>query len=249
MSEQPNESMGRPESQNLIRSFKDKYPENLEGITALEQLTAFFEEEKEQLKYRGDQSPEALKLRESLIQYQMLVAHFIIANGHDRELLEDFWKVSEDVVNQLEYNDGINFKVFRFGILTQVAVYKIFEKIKKDPRTPHPREDLTYKIDLWADENTPIQIKGRTVGSKFKILNLDDTGMDAQRKRNEGISELLLRHLKRFKKNVTRPGSPFGDENAKGLLVAIPHDTFDLVTGEPSEEVMRVAKEYLGIQE
>lgn len=236
-----------PEQQPFRAESETKYSEEMavdtethsgktEEAFLLEELGPFFEIEKKHLQVRGQHTPEALELREQMIQYQDVLAHYIIAQGNDREALKSFWQRAEAIAEKSRA--GGTFGSMRNGVLTQVAAYKIFEKIERQPRRPHPKEDLNLKVDLWIDQDTPIQIKGRTSGAP-KVLALEDSKV-----RKPGVSRLLMKHLRKFKRNITRD-QPINDEGElQAFLLALPRQTFDPVTGEPSQEAIEYVKEY-----
>lgn len=219
-----------------------------EEETILQQVIPWF---KEQIDYHQNsadaQSEEGVRSREQLAEYMYLVTHFILFNGDDREYLEKFWAKLYEADEQLSWMEKEKFKAqlrsFQKGVLTQVAAYKIFEALNMNPRLATPQDDIKYKIDLWIVDNTPVQVKGRTSGM-VKILRLEDKNKDE--KRPKGVTNLINKHLKKFEQHVRQYE---GNLDPSGVLIAIDWGSFDAITGEPTAESIRTAREELGVVE
>ena len=141
---------------DIRRVYEEKYPDQLEGISALFDLASFLDLDK-RLDAHEEKGKERSALIDEVTRYQYLLTH-LIARTSDKEFLGSFWQIAEDVARKKENIRSLN--MMRKGILSQVAVLKIMEKIGASPTLSHPRDDARHAIDLWIDAKKAVQVKG-----------------------------------------------------------------------------------------
>jgi len=108
-----------------------------------------------------------------------------------------------------------------------------------------PKEDAFEAIDLYADDETAIQVKG--VGkTEATVVETDAIAYPAIAFENKLLNARLENDLKRFKIKISEHNKRT-QENLKGYLITIPYDQIDPVTGEPSENLIGTIKSKAGM--
>lgn len=229
----------------IHEKFLREYPDQLEGVEALFGFKDVLNSDRK-LREGEVLAEERGKIFEELTQYQFLVSHFIKENTENREFLELFWEALKEISkpdNLREYN------IYRHGILTQVATFKIFEKLGDHPVMSHPKEDAFKSIDMWVGEDA-IQIKGDAKATKLEVVEVKDGGVvavpgvlvDSNNKSRYFTNEMFSKILK-FKIKFEEYKKMLGKESMKAYFVVIPFSMIDPVTGEPSDELVDEVKE------
>lgn len=228
----------------LQEMYFREYPDQLEGVTVLFELANFNKLNKKVSEDRKEYKTQKSDFEE-LTQYQFLLTDFILYNSEDKEFMQNFWKVwakiSEDQNLLREFN------LLKRGILSQVAVHKLFDKLGYSPRLAHPREDAFDAIDIWTEAGDVVQIKG-TDKNQPVILESEEIAFPAVEVKDKGtlkyLNSFMMQHAQRFRTKLQR----FNEKThqaAKGYFVVIPYTKFDHITGEPDREfVERVRVEF-----
>ncbi|MFA5020754.1 MAG: hypothetical protein WC517_01690, partial [Patescibacteria group bacterium] len=148
----------------LKSEYEENYPDQLESVEALFGIRSLLmkqgeidkrkKEKQEGLETKGDKESreEIMGKFRDLTEYQFLFTHFLIKHSEDRVLLEEFWDAAEQIAKRMNMSRELN--MFRRGQISQVATYKIMEKIGHQPDLSHPDEDAFSAIDLWDDQDT-----------------------------------------------------------------------------------------------
>ncbi len=185
---------------------------------------------------------------QSLTQYHFLLSHFVEQNSDDKAFLEDFWYTIEQL--GVAANDLRQAQITRSGVVSQVAAYKIFKRLGRHPQLSHPREDAFEAIDMWSDDDTAIQVKTGKKASDELLLDTDSIAFPGIESREgdvvQHVNTDLMRDIARFTTKSDDYGKRIG-KKIKGYYAVIPRQTFDHVTGEPSEEIVERFRERLGI--
>ena len=235
----------------IKKLYEEKYPEQIEGIEVLFGLKSFLEIHK-RLKKHKEKGEVRKKMIVEMTQYQFLLSDFILNNGKNKEFLSNFWDVVEEAgrrTNTLSIAHAL-----RRSILSQVAVFRVFEKLGKKPFIAHPREDAFNAIDIWTDQESVVQVKGAYEEEhKQPILVETDTisfpGVEVT-KEDEilHLNSFLMHKMQEFKAKVSAYKSVIG-KNLRGYLVVVPYSKFDFVTGEPSEDIVSFVKQKMDSKE
>jgi len=217
----------------LEEVYLREYPDQLEGVTILFEMANFLNlsvqvaSDKEEFKAKKDDF-------EYLTQYQFLLTDFIVYNGKDKAFMEKFWKVWAKIAQ--DQNLLNEFNKLKRGIMSQVAVHRLFAELGFAPKLSHPREDAFDAIDIWTERGEVVQIKGTRVPatqiehkSTLKYLN-----------------SYMFQEAQRFRAKLKRYNQRTG-KDAKGYFVVIPYSKFDPITGEPDEDFVRQVKKELAI--
>lgn len=234
-------------------AYEAEFPEQLEGLAALLEFPSYVSTQ-EKISFSGfnERNPkerERKKLAiQSLTQYHFLISHFVEQNSDDKMFLEDFWRTIEQLGVAL--GNLRQAQIMRSGVLSQVAAYKIFKQLGQHPQLSHPREDAFEAIDMWSDADTAIQIKTGRETSDELLIDTDTIAFPSIESK-EGdtvrhVSTELMHDIARFTTKSNLYGKKIG-KKIKGYFAVIPRQTFDHVTGEPSEEVVRRFAERLGV--
>lgn len=237
----------------LKKIYEERFPDQLQVVTALFELPTFFEMQvwlDIHKQHKG-----WLKKIEYITEYKFLLANMIIQNKEHKEFLKAFWAVADEIDKEMKYG-GLS-KQLRLGVLSQVAVYKIFENLGRQPSLAHPKEDTYHMIDFWVDGDTVVQVKGggpqkgppQVLGAG--LIDIAHLPVLAPRRRPEKKTSesLVFDEFERFKRKIIRYGAELG-KTIKGYMVMIPYNQFDWITGEPSPELTEmIAKELSRISE
>ncbi|MEI6843318.1 MAG: hypothetical protein WCK48_02335 [bacterium] len=233
---------------NLVRILREKfereYPDQLEGVEALFGFVDCLRDtdklDRGEVKHK-DRS----KVYEELTQYQFLVSHFIKENSEDKEFLTLFWNALHKISAPGYIRE---FNIYKHGILTQVATFKIFEKIGENPTMSHPKEDAFKSIDMWVGEDA-VQIKGDARATKLELVEVKKEGVVGvpgiiidKNNQSRYFSSEMFGKIQRFKVKFEEYKKYLGKEHIKAYFLVIPFSMIDPVTGEPSAELVAEAK-------
>lgn len=231
--------------EEMQRMYEERYPDQLEGLCALFGIGSFLDLDK-----RLDAHEEVGKERREIIgeitRYQYLLTHFIAANGNDKEFLRKFWEAAEQIAKGKDFLGAFNKR--RRGILSQVAVLKVMEKIGAKPKLSHPREDAEHAIDVWIDAKKAVQVKGI---QEYKQQNpeimetemVSFPGVEIERGEEiQHFNSALFQEFQQFQLSLDKYRLLAG-KNIKGYMMVVPYSEFDAITGEPSEKIVAFAKE------
>src|SRR3989344_239822 len=106
----------------------------MEGVEVLFGSQSFLLLQRKMNKERHGSRPwiEIQKDLRDMTEYQFLLTHFILVNGEDKDLLNNFWKTMEVLAERtgalVELNN------LRRGQISQVAVHKIMESLGSQPK-------------------------------------------------------------------------------------------------------------------
>lgn len=230
--EQPQKQKKR--TAELKPTYLEKYFEHTEGMEALSGMITFFEEE-ELMNLEKNKNKRA-ELLQSLTEYQFLLTHFVLTNSQDKEMLALFWETARSRAGE-DYKK--RFKMLKRGVLTQAAIFHIYERMGKSPKLSHPAEDAFGAIDMWTGIDKAVQIKGDQHQKKPIIIDADEVdfpGVELDsptnyrwKHYNNGYSRFRIK-LKKYCKKTGR------DINA--FYIVLPHKSFDSVTGEPNDKTV-----------
>lgn len=235
----------------LKKRYETEYPDQLEGVEAIFGLKEFLRKQKniDEDKEKGDYKIEKSRFRD-LTEYQFLFTHYMIENGGDKELLSYFWDTAKAIAKRTGTLAELNKS--RRGLLSQVAVYKILDKLGEKPRLSHPETDAFHAVDLWLRNDSAVQVKGSRHLEKPAVIGpdqIDQIAFPALQAETE--SETRYYNAKyfhdsmRFRAKVKNYARMKG-ENIKPYLLIIPYSQIDFVTGEPAPELVEFFKEKLG---
>ncbi|OGZ12677.1 MAG: hypothetical protein A3C93_06240 [Candidatus Lloydbacteria bacterium RIFCSPHIGHO2_02_FULL_54_17] len=239
---------------NELRGLYEKeFPEQMEGVVALLDFPSYLSLQKKVGHFSfNTRTPEGREERkeaiQSLTQYHFLLSHFVEQNSDDKAFLEDFWYTIEQL--GVTADNLRQAQITRSGIVSQVAAYKIFKQLGQHPQLSHPREDAFEAIDMWSDADTAIQVKTGKRGSDELIVATDTIAFPGvESKVGDAVTHVntdLMRDIARFTTKSAAYGEKIG-KKIRGYYAVIPKQTFDHVTGEPSEEIVERFRERLGI--
>jgi hypothetical protein len=229
----------------LREKFEREYPDQLEGVEA---LFGFVDCLNNTNKLDRGEVPkeQVMEIFEDLTQYQFLVSHFIGQNSDDREFLKLFW----DALHTISSPGSVKeFNIYRHGILTQVATFKIFEKLGENPTMAHPKEDAFKKIDMWVGENA-VQIKGDARATKLEMVEVGEGGVVAvpgvivdKNNQSRYFTNEMFSKIQKFKIKFEEYKKSLGKEHMKAYFLVIPFSMIDPITGEPSDELVQEVRE------
>lgn len=230
----------------LKKSYEEKYPDQLEGVVALFELTPFLKTQAEIEKYKKPDEKRK-KMFEELTQYQFLLTHFINFNSKDKDFLWTFWEVAERLAK--EANQLKEMHMLQRNIISQVAAIKILKALGKDPVLSHPSEDAFNAIDLWIEEEkTAIQVKG-TKQKRNANLKISDSiafpGIELKHGSDEQyFNSWEFWQMQKFKAKLSKYKKLTG-KNVNAYLMIVPYPDIDFITGQPSDNIIKFFKEKL----
>lgn len=147
----------------LRQDYVSFYPDKEKLIGALAEMIELLVEQKErnnlvELKRRGNHT-DPLPLPLSLAGHQGRLTEFFI-NNPDEEVAADLWGAL-DKVSERHGPDAVRIgTAIRRGILTQVAMYNIFEKLGLNPKLTTPERDTLDQADFeLGDTHHIVQVK------------------------------------------------------------------------------------------
>lgn len=229
----------------LRTAYEQQYPDQLEGVEALFDLASFLDFDR-RLDAHEVKGKERRDMIHEVVCYQYLLTHFIAQNGNDKEFLRAFWDACEEIAKAKDNLRSLN--MMRKGILSQVAVLKIMEKIGGKPKLSHPREDAFNMIDLWIDAKKAVQVKGirEAMQQDPEIMETDTLSFpgvevtDGQDVKHFGGD--MFEKFQEFQVSIEAYRSLVG-KNIKGYMIVVPYSKFDSITGEPSDDIVAFVRE------
>lgn len=228
----------------LQRLYGEKYPDQLEGISALFDLAPFLDLDK-RLDAHEEKGEERREMIDEVTRYQYLLTH-LIARTSDKEFLGSFWRMAEEIARVKENTRSLN--MMRKGILSQVAVLKIMEKIGASPTLSHPRDDARHAIDLWIDSKKAVQVKGiredkQQLPEIMETESVSFPGVEIES--DDGVKHFNSEMFQKFQHFQARLDvyRELAGKRIKGYMMVIPYSAFDPVTGEPSEDIVEFVRE------
>jgi hypothetical protein len=246
--------LGDAEKSEVVRNkYIEKFPDQLEGVMALVDFGTNIDENKfineQRLETDPNKKEERLRVYESLTQYNFLLTNFIRQNGANKEFLDAFWDTLEDIAKKkraLPYAHGL-----RRGILSQVATYKIFERLGMSPKLSHPEEDAFRKVDIWVEGEGAVQVKGSSKKGDELFIETDKISFPSSEVVSQDGTKVhyngyLMREFSKFQMKIDRYARERG-ENIKGFVAVVPYQEFDHVTGEPSRDIVDRSARSLGV--
>lgn len=231
------------EIEKIKKFYESTYPDQLEGITALFELNSFFNTN-EQMKRHKNWDEEKLKMVEQQTQYQFLLTDFVAHNSQDKEFLSVFWAAAERLAEKTNHLRELN--LMRKAVLSQVAIFKVLEALGFNPKISHPKEDSFSAIDIWADQEKVIQIKGdgkSPVIIETKTIGFPGIELEQESQVNHYDSQIAY-HFYKFQVKISEYGHVIG-KNLKGYLISVPYEKFDFITGEPDKEFAETINQQL----
>ncbi|MDP3963139.1 MAG: hypothetical protein Q8Q39_01445 [bacterium] len=234
--------------------YETRYPDQLEGVEVLFGLPDYFKSQ-ELLAKIPHSTPEQFEQEvapaiEDCTEFHFLVTHFLLSNSNDKEFLSRFWTTLEDLAKAS--GDLKQTQIMRRGVVTQVAVQKVFEALGEHPQLSHPQEDAFRAVDLWADTDHAVQVKGTSHAKDGGIWSTDEMALPAVRIRDQDGSERhysshYTAEANRFRLKISRYGKQIG-RNLKGYFIVVPYQKIDFVTGEPDPGFVEEVREALKAQ-
>lgn len=239
------EKQDQKEITRLKEIYKKEYPEQLEGVKALFELTPFLEKSEKLNERPIEVREEPMKTFEDLARYQFTLTHFIANNSRNKEFLNLFWRVSEKLAEKTKNLKNLN--SLRKGVLSQVAILKTLEALGAKPRLSHPKEDAFYAIDLWTDKKSAVQIKSTRAGEPL-IIETDTIGFPGVEIEHNGeihhFDSSLSEKFKKFRAKLSKYQSII-KKKIRGYFIVVPYSEFDFVTGQPSKGLISFVRKKL----
>lgn len=216
----------------IQRRYEERYPNQLLGVTALFEIVPYLNQQ-EALDTKSVPSKERGKFIELNTQDAFLLTHFLSSNSADKEFVRLFWDAAERMAKDAGKLKTLN--KMRRGILSQVAVKKVFDSLGMKPRLSHPKEDAFEATDLWTESGEAIQVKGHTKGAAIVPTdNVSAVGVQVKGRDGElHFDSYLNNEMQKFRMKIGKYGLRTG-RDIKGYLIRIPYSEFDAVTGEPT---------------
>lgn len=237
----------RPRIRELKQRYEDEFPGQMEGVEALFGLREYLLKERKIKEARWESAEEKKRAFQDLTEYQFLFTHFLLTNNQDKGFLGDFWAVAKEVAWAVRAERDLN--ILRCGLVTQVAVSRILEEIGEKPQLSHPREDAINAVDVWADDNTAVQIKGWKEdeaalidSDEFVFPAVELSGEAGTRVFNSNANVAAKNHI--FRAKVDAYGRATGRDLDARMMV-IPYSQVDFDTGEPTPELVDFFREKL----
>ena len=138
----------------------------------------------------------------------------------------------------------------QYGIVGQVAVNKIFRRLKMPYYLSTPSQDAYQKTDAWLDvsKQTALQIKRYKDFSKPVLLPVKYISFPAlvkelptsNTKRIYSVADELRLYAMKKEKLAEMEG-----KEVEAFMVILPGKGIDNITGEPSEEVVDFFRQHL----
>ncbi len=229
--------------EEIVGVYSERYPEEAEGVALIARFNDYIEDNIRTVGARHIESDrERIAVYEHLTSYHIELTAFLAAHSHKKEYLQEFWEMLSAGATDDEDKEQIG--RMRAGVLTQVAVQKIFEAYGGTPYLASAEDDALKGIDMWFDDETPVQIKGVKGQVLQYVTRTDAVSLPGTIAHDYFANSTLLRELSRFKVKLaqlpTLSGKPL-----TGLLIAIPFDKIDPITGMPKDEILTAIKEEL----
>ena len=218
----------------------DKYPDSVEEIQVVVGMVRHLylqkevEEAKEAWTFKYD--PERSR---NFAEYNYLFSHFFVASPPDRVYGQSLFSAMSLVSRKLDFKEGL-FGMIWQGNMGQVAIYKALSSVGEKPEFSTPKEDVYFKVDLWAakseKEASSFQIKTSRQRKQTIVLKesewVDFPSVRQRLKSSERhfISE-EFRKVNSYSAKVKKYGKETG-RDIKAYYVVIPSDSIDYFTGE-----------------
>lgn len=251
----------------LKEIYLQKFPDQLEGVEALFGVMPFFgaQAQLDNVKEKQERisQNEKLSLIQDITEYRFLLGHFILNNGDKSGFLRAFWDTIQQMAGEADQHLGTRYSriahSLRRSTLSQVATFKILREAGAEPTLSHPVEDAFHAVDLWADSENAIQIKGAFEDQQNDLLVVETDvagfpGSEIEKENGEvhHIGNYVDQQLRGFMAKLSEYKPIYkeatGKEIKKGYLVVIPYSKFDPVTGNPSPDVVKTIKGKLNIK-
>lgn len=233
--------------------YLSKYPDQLEGVTSLLEFSAYLENQKYlEANSFSNKRPlvraEMLKRVEEATQYSFILTDFVSQNMDNKDFLAKFWAV----LNKIGEGKNMLKKTHQLqrGVLSQVATFAIFDRLNLKPRLSHPKEDAFKSVDFWVEGAGAVQVKGSGKRKDELFIETDVVNFPGIETEDESNIKHVNSHLMHQMQKFSRKISAYEKEikkPIKGYFAIIPYQEFDLVTGEPSEEIIKRTAESLGL--
>lgn len=238
-----------PAIAQLKERYLAEFPDQLEGVEALFGMQDFLERSVELGRRRG--RPNYLveaKPFQDITEYQFFFTHYLLNAGDDKAFLQRFWTVAEGIADRIGHREELN--KLRRGLLSQVAAFRVLEALGREPHLSHPSEDAFRAVDLWAGDDTAIQVKGEARRlDQPAVVEADDVAFPAVETRSADDRTYFNANLQktnaRFRMKLRQYGAQTG-KRYRGYVLVIPNQKIDFVTGEPAPELVAKFRELLG---
>ena len=227
-----------------ITELKDRYERELpsaelQAFEALAQLlpNIRLQAELSDKTQRFDSAEIKQKYRE-LTQYQFLLTNLAINNVDNPDFMRAFWK-SAKKINGSQGGPGLVDR-YRSGVISTVATYKAFEALGGTPKLSHPDNDAFDAIDVWADEQHAVQVKGEKEDTLafYKTDEIDHPGVEIESDSDVKVfSPVTDNEVVKFRDKVGRYARRVG-KPVEGYFVRIPYSMIDPDTGKPSATLL-----------
>ena len=241
------------DDERAIARLKERYlaefPDQLEGVEVLFGIREFLEQSIELGRRRGrpDYLAEA-KPFQDITEYQFLFTHYLLSAGEDKAFLQRFWSVADQIADRTGQRAELD--KLRRGLLSQVAAFRVLQALGREPHLSHPSEDAFRAVDLWAGDDTAIQVKGEARRlDEPAVIEVDDVAFPAVETRSVDdrahFNANLHKTHARFRMRLREYGQLTG-RAYRGYVLVIPNQKIDFVTGEPAPELIARFRELLG---
>lgn len=241
------------DDEQALSQLKERYlaefPDQLEGVEALFGIRDFLEKSVELGKRRGRPNYRAeARSFQDITEYQFLFTHYLLSAGDDKTFLQRFWIVAEGIADRTGNREELN--KLRRGVLSQVAAFRVLQALGREPHLSHPSEDAFRAVDLWAGDDTAIQVKGEARRlDEPAVIEADDVAFPAVETRSADDRAYFNANLHkthaRFRMRLREYGRLTG-KAYRGYVLVIPNQKIDFVTGEPAPELIARFRELLG---
>lgn len=225
----------------------EKSPDDKEGAGIISDFPEFLATERRLKEARGLQKEEKLQLVRRLTQFNARWTEYVHSMAKDKKALESHWNGIRSLFGNSQEADSEYLKR-RAGILVQVVMLKIFERLKLDHHLSTPGEDAYHKIDLWV-QGAAVQLKASR-SDKVQIFASNDVRSVHATIRTQGreiVASTGSTEEWEFLCKLREYGRETGQPNLTGFFMVIPNDQIkDKVTGEPTEELIDEVEKELG---
>lgn len=229
--------------QSLKEELAREFPDQLEMAEAIADFPRYLDV-RDQLDAHTKTGKERQQLIREQAEYHFLLTH-MVSHVTDRKVLMRFWDSLERMAKA--QNKVREYLYGRAGVLSQVATYKIFQKLGHHPELSHPTEDQYNAIDLWEDSGTPMQVKsGKNDQPVFiEVDRMGPTHVAIQGEIGQRrISSQVMRDVERFTTGLSKYEESTG-QRVTGHLLVLPKSSYDKVSGEPTEEIVEFVRGHL----
>ena len=247
-----NDSIVQTDVLDQIKKMKDKVlresPDNVLDIEVHFGMIEFLLKQK-MLRGKKEFSKDIFK---DLTEYQYLLT-FYVDHAQNRDELRSMWNYFHQIdllLNKKLNKDKKIAPYLQYGIVGQVAVNKIFRRLKMPYYLSTPSQDAYQKTDAWLDvsKQTALQIKRYKDFSKPVLLPVKYISFPAlvkelptsNTKRIYSVADELRLYAMKKEKLAEMEG-----KEVEAFMVILPGKGIDNITGEPSEEVVDFFRQHL----